>query len=309
MTPTAAVPGRSPGPLRRVTAVALEPYLYVSPAIILLALTLLLPTIIGLSFAFRNIQLNNPFDTGFVGLAHFVRLAGDGHFWRALGNTAWWTFGSLVFQFLLGLALALLLNRPFAGRRLVQALVFLPWAVPTFLSGLTWAWLFNPVIGPLPHWMAAIGLLDEPYNILSNPDIALWGPIVANVWFGVPFFAITLLAALQAIPTELYEAASIDGATPWQRFARITLPFLAPTMAITILLRTIWISNFADLIWVMTGGGPANSTQTVATYIFATAYSRLDFGYASAVATVLLLLLLLYAAILIRMRRGLMVGR
>lgn len=302
----AAVPGFTPGPSRRAASVILEPYLYLSPALILLALTMFVPLAIGLSYAFRNIKLNNPFDTGFVGLENFARLIEDDNFWRALGNTVWWTGGSLVFQFFLGLGLALLLNRAFAGRRLVQALVFLPWAVPTFLSGLTWAWLFNPVIGPLPHWMAALGILEEPYNILANPAIALWGPIVANVWFGVPFFAITLLAALQAIPSELYEAAAIDGATPWQRFTRVTLPFLAPTIAITVLLRTIWISNFADLIWVMTSGGPANSTQILATYIFSTAYSRLDFGYASAVATVLLALLMLYAAILIRMRRTLM---
>ena len=211
----------------------------------------------------------------------------------------------MILQFGLGLGLAMLLNRPFAGRRLVQAVVFLPWAVPTFLSGLTWAWLFNPVIGPLPHWLAALGILAEPYNILGDPGIAMWGPIVANVWFGVPFFAITLLAALQAIPSSLYEAAAIDGAGAWQAFARVTLPFLAPIIAITVLLRTIWISNFADLIVVMTNGGPANATQILPSYIFTTAYKKLDFGYASAIATVLLALLLLYALILIHMRRAL----
>ena len=132
----------------------------------------------------------------------------------------------------------------------------------------------------------------------------MWGPIVANVWFGIPFFAITLLAALQAIPRELYEAAAIDGASAWQRFTKVTLPFLAPMIAITVLLRTIWISNFADLIVVMTGGGPANATQILPSYIFTTAYRKLDFGYASAIATALLLLLLLYALVLIRMRRA-----
>ena len=117
----------------------------------------------------------------------------------------------------------------------------------------------------------------------------MWGPIIANVWWGIPFFAITLLAALQAIPRDLYEAASIDGANAFQRFWSITLPFLAPTIAITILLRTVWISNFADLIIVMTNGGPADRTQIVASYIFTQAFRRLDFGYASAIALVLLL--------------------
>jgi len=287
-------------------SVLLEPYLYLSPALVLIALVMFVPLIVGLSYAFQNIAILNPFKTGFVGLANFETLLfGDRIFWRSLGNTIWWTTGSLAFQFFLGLGLALLLNRPFAGRRLVQAIVFLPWAVPTFLSGLTFAWLFNPVIGPLPHWMAAIGMLGEPYNILGDPDLAMWGPITANVWFGIPFFAITLLAALQAIPNELYEAAAIDGASAWQGFIKVTLPFLAPMIAMTVLLRTIWISNFADLVVVMTGGGPANATQILPSYIFTTAYKKLDFGYASAIATVLLLLLFLYAAILIQMRKRL----
>ena len=226
-------------------------------------------------------------------------------FWHALVNTLWWTFGSLTIQFLLGLGLALLLAEPFPGRRLVQALIFVPWAVPSFIAGLAWAWLFNPIIGPLPHWLAAIGVLATPDNILADPAIAMWGPITANVWWGIPFFAITLLAALQAIPGEMYEAAAIDGAGPWMRFVHVTLPFLAPTIAITVLLRTIWISNFADLIVVMTGGGPANTTQILPSYIFTTAYRKLDFGYAATISMALLLLLFLYSAALIRLRRNL----
>jgi multiple sugar transport system permease protein len=298
--------GDRPGRTARLFEVVLEPYYYLGPALILIALVMVLPLVVGLSYAFRDIRILAPFSGGFVGFDQFETLLfRDRVFWRSLGNTLWWTGGSLVFQFLLGLGLALLLNRQFGGRKLVQAVVFLPWAVPTFLSGLTFAWLFNPVIGPLPHWLAALGILSEPYNILGNPSVALWGPIVANVWFGIPFFAITLLAALQAIPSELYEAAAIDGANAWQRFTKVTLPFLAPMIAITVLLRTIWISNFADLVVVMTGGGPANATQILPSYIFTTAYRKLDFGYASAIATALLLLLLLYALVLIRLRRAL----
>ena len=301
-----AAPGRArPVPRRPDLGAILEPWTYLAPSLVLIAAVMFVPLVLGLSFAFRNIELLNPFEQGWAGLDHFIKLVGDRYFHLSLVNTLWWTGASLALQFFFGLGLALLLNRAFHGRRLIQALVFLPWAVPTFLSGLNWAWLFNPVVGPLPHWMAGLGILDEPYNILSNPDIAMWGPIIANVWFGIPFFAITLLAALQSIPSELYEAAAIDGAAPWQRFFRITLPFLAPMIAITVLLRTIWIANFADLIVVMTNGGPANATQTISSYIFTTAYKGLDFGYASALATVLLLLLMLYAAILLRIRRTL----
>lgn len=290
-------------PLRKRIADASEPYLYSAPALILIVAVMLVPLVVGISYAFRDIQLLNPFSGGFVGLDHFRALGQDQAFYGALRNTLWWTGASVFLQFTFGLILALLLDKPFHGRGLVQALVFLPWAVPSFLAGLNWAWLFNPVIGPLPHWFYALGLMDEPHNILSDPHLAMWGPIAANVWWGIPFFAITLLAALQAIPRDLYEAASIDGAGPVQRFMSITLPFLAPTIAITVLLRTVWISNFADLIVVMTNGGPADRTQIVASYIFTQAFKRLDFGYASAIALVLLALLLVYSMLIVLLRQ------
>ncbi|MGV3548371.1 carbohydrate ABC transporter permease [Rhizobium sp.] len=285
---------------------ASTPWLYSAPSLILIAAVMLVPLAIGISYAFRDMVLLNPFSGGFVGLDQFKKLYGDRAFYGALRNTLLWTGASVFLQFFFGLILALLLDKPFRGRGIVQALVFLPWAVPSFLAGLNWAWLFNPVIGPLPHWFYAMGLTSEPSNLLSSPYYAMWGPIIANVWWGIPFFAITLLAALQAIPRDLYEAASIDGATPFQRFRSITLPFLAPTIAITILLRTVWISNFADLIVVMTGGGPADRTQIVASYIFTQAFRALDFGYASAIALVLLALLLAYSMAIILLRQMLM---
>lgn len=283
-----------------------EPYLYSAPALVLIVAVMLVPLVLGISYAFRDIQLLNPFSGGFIGLDHFRALGRDQDFYRALKNTLWWTGASVALQFIFGLILALLLDKPFYGRGLAQALVFLPWAVPSFLAGLNWAWLFNPVIGPLPHWLHALGVLAEPNNILADPALAMWGPIVANVWWGIPFFAITLLAALQAIPRDLYEAAAIDGAGPVQRFLSITLPFLAPTIAITVLLRTVWISNFADLIIVMTNGGPADRTQIVASYIFTQAFKRLDFGYASAIALVLLVLLLAYSMLIVLLRQSLL---
>lgn len=285
---------------------ASEPYLYSAPALILIIAVMLVPLAIGISYAFRDIQLLNPFSGGFIGLQHFRDLSKDAAFYGALKNTLWWTGASVVLQFIFGLILALLLDKPFFGRAIVQALVFLPWAVPSFLAGLNWSWLFNPVIGPIPHWLYAMGLMSEPGNILSDPHYAMWGPIIANVWWGIPFFAITLLAALQAIPRDLYEAASIDGASWFERFRSITLPFLAPTIAITVLLRTVWVSNFADLIVVMTGGGPADRTQIVASYIFTQAFRRLDFGYASAIALVLLILLLAYSMLIILLRQTLL---
>lgn len=303
---TSHSPAHDRRPLMKRLAHASEPYLYSAPALILIVAVMMVPLVLGISYAFRDIQLLNPFSGGFIGLDHFRALSQDQAFYRALKNTLWWTGASVFLQFVFGLILALLLDKPFYGRGIVQALVFLPWAVPTFLAGLNWAWMFNPVIGPLPHWLHALGLLSEPNNILSDPHLAMWGPIIANVWWGIPFFAITLLAALQAIPRDLYEAASIDGAGPAQRFWSITLPFLAPTIAITVLLRTVWISNFADLIIVMTNGGPADRTQIVASYIFTQAFRRLDFGYASAIALVLLVLLLAYSMLIVLLRQTLL---
>jgi multiple sugar transport system permease protein len=290
-------------------AIRSQPYLYCAPALILIAAIMLVPLVVGLSYAFRDLVLLDPMSGDYVGFDHFRDIWADANFWNALRNTVVWTVTSVALQFVFGLVLALLLNRPFPGRALVQALVFLPWAVPSFLSGLNWAWLFNPVVGPLPNWFQALGLMTTPDNLLSSPDHALWGPILAMVWWGIPFFAITLLAALQAIPLDLYEAAAMDGAGPIRRFRTITLPYLAPTIAITVLLRTVWIANSADLIVVMTKGGPADSTQIMASYIFTQAFQRLDFGYASALSAVLLVLLLAYASTIVVLRQTLVVAR
>ncbi len=298
----AGLPQKSGGKGKRSLASALEPWFYLSPGLVFLLLVLVVPLIFGVSYSFRKFSA---FKSEFVGLAQYQAMLHDQVLGQALMNTLWWTVASLFLQFFLGLGLALLLDKNFAGKKVVQAIVFLPWAVPSFLSGLTWAWLFNPIVGPLPHWLYALGLKAEPTNILSDPATAMWGPIIANVWFGIPFFAMTLLAALKSIPGELHEAAAIDGANPWQRFTKVTLPFLAPTIAITVMLRTIWIATFADLIYVMTEGGPAGSTNTVATYIYVSAFKTLDKGYASAVAVLLLALLILYAIVLIRIRKSL----
>jgi multiple sugar transport system permease protein len=291
---------------RRGMLEAAEPWAYTAPVLLLILGFLIVPLAVGLSYAFRDLLLLDPTGGRFIGLGHFRELAEDFILRDALINTVIWTTASVGLQFVFGLILALLLNREFPGRQLAQALVFLPWAVPTFLVGLDWAWLFNPVIGPLPYWLQSLHAMPEARNLLADPDWALAGPIAAAVWWGIPFFAITTLAAMQSIPKDLYEAAAIDGAGTWEQFRSITLPLLAPTLLVTVLLRTIWVANFADLIVVMTNGGPADSTQTVASYIFTTAFRRLDFGYASAVATLLLVLLLLYALAILQLRRRLL---
>ncbi|AHG48580.1 ABC transporter permease (plasmid) [Rhizobium leguminosarum bv. trifolii CB782] len=303
MSNISSVPGGTRARRSLYWTYLVEPFLYLSPALVVIATVMLVPLVVGISYSFQAVNVLHLEQAGWVGFENYLALWSDRNFWVALENTLVWTFGSVFFQLALGLGLALLLNTKFPLKKLFQALVFLPWAVPTFLSALVWAWLFNPVIGPLPHWMSALGILDKPFNILGDPSLAIRGPIAANIWYGVPFFAITLLAALQSIPSELYEAADIDGASAWQSFSKITLPFLAPMITITVMLRTIWIANFADMIFIMTAGGPANSTQILSTYIFTTAFKKLDFGYASTLAVSLLILLFLCAGLLMLLRR------
>ena len=288
---------------KRNLQIMLEPYFYLAPGMLLILLVTLVPLLIGISYSFQHMVVYDTFNTGFVGLENYRLILGDSLFWNALWNTLRWTVVSLVFQVSLGLGLALLLRAPFPGRGLYQALVFLPWAVPAFLSGLTWKWLYDPKMGPLSPLLLQLGIIHEPLNILGDPALALWGVVVANVWFGIPFFAITLLAALQAIPLEQYEAAGLDGAGAWGQFVHVTLPWIRSTLLVTVLLRTIWIANFTDLVFVMTGGGPANSSQILTSYIFSTTFQKLDFGYASALSAVLLVILLIYAMFMNQARR------
>ncbi|MEZ5757911.1 MAG: sugar ABC transporter permease [Emcibacteraceae bacterium] len=281
----------------------LTPWLYLAPTLLFIILLVLVPLIAGVSYAFYDFDLISV-TRDFVGFDQFFRLLQDDKiFSMSLMNTLFWTAASLFFQFTFGLMLALILNRGFRGIRLIQPVLFVPWAVPSFLIGLMWVWMFNPVTGPLPYLFEGLGLMEKPENLLSDPDHAMWGPIIANIWFGIPFFAIMLLAARRTIPNQIYEAASIDGISGLDAFRHITLPLMAPTIIITLLVRAIWISNFAEIIIVMTNGGPANSTQIVATYIYDTAYQKMDFGYASVLSIALLFLLMIYGLTLGRIRR------
>ncbi len=280
-----------------------EPWLYLAPTLLFIFLLVLVPLVTGISYAFFNFDLISGTQE-FVGFDQFVRiLSEDEVFTMSLVNTLFWTSTSLFFQFTLGLALALILNSGFRGIKFIQPVLFVPWAVPSFLIGLMWVWMFNPVTGPLPYMFEGLGLMETPENLLSDPDLAMWGPITANVWFGIPFFTIMLLAALRSIPNDIYEAAHMDGVSGLQAFRHITLPLIAPTIIITLMIRAIWIANFAEIIIVMTNGGPANSTQIVATYIYDTAYQKMDFGYASVISIALLSMLMIYGFTLGRIRQ------
>ncbi|MDE2846611.1 MAG: sugar ABC transporter permease [Gemmatimonadota bacterium] len=281
-----------------------DPYLLLAPAYLLIAGFLFYPMATVFLLSLREYQLMDPLNTPFVGLDQYAFMLGDEYFWRSLWNSVVWVVVSLCFQFLLGFCLALLLNSArFRGRGIFQAIVFAPWAVSGFLIAIIWAWLLNGEFGLVNDLLIRAGLLDQKVGFLSREETALLSCVLANIWFGVTFFAVMLYAALQAIPPSLYEAADMDGATAWQSFWRVTAPMVKPAIVITILLRAIWIFNWADLIWVMTGGGPAGASRTLALYVFQKAFLGLDFGYSAALGVALTVVSLAFTAVFLRVTR------
>jgi multiple sugar transport system permease protein len=204
----------------------------------------------------------------------------------------------------LGFLGALLLNAEFKGRAFLRTLNLLPWIIPGVVVGLVWEYLYQPNYGPINDILRRVGLLRVPIAWLSEPAFAMASVIFANIWRGIPFFSIMILAGLQAIPDEVYEAATVDGATVTQRFWHVTLPMLRPIIVVATATRVIWTFNYADLIFVMTAGGPANSTQITSTYTLISAYTDLDFGYAATLSVILLVIMLLFTAFYLKFTKG-----
>ncbi len=236
------------------------------PTLVLLALFIAYPFVEGVRLSVTNTKVGVP--GKFVGLQNFEEIWSDSIFHVAVWNTCFYTAVATVFKLALGLWLALLLNRHFKGKALARAFILLPFIIPTVLSTLAWKWMFDPTFSVLNWLLFKVGLIQERINWLGDPNLALISVIVVNVWRGVPFYAISLLAGLQTISPELHEAAAIDGARAWQRFWHVTWPLLLPVTLVIVLFSVI--QTFADfqLVYVLTGGGPANATHLFATYAY-----------------------------------------
>ena len=236
------------------------------PTLVLLALFIAYPFGKGVELSVTDAKVGVP--GSFVGLRNFADLAGDSIFQRAVWNTFVYTGVTTVFKLALGLWLALLLNRHFRGKAVTRAFVLLPFIIPTVLSTFAWKWMFDPTFSVINWTLYRLGLIHGRINWLSDPDLAMISIIIVNVWRGVPFYAISLLAGLQTINPELHEAAAIDGARAWQRFWHVTWPLLLPVTMVVVLFSVI--QTFADfqLVYVLTGGGPANATHLFATYAY-----------------------------------------
>jgi multiple sugar transport system permease protein len=219
-------------------------------------------------------------------------MAGDGRFWQSLTNSLVFTVVSVVIELILGMGIALVLNTAFRGRGVVRTIAILPWALPTALIALAWTWIFNDQFGVVNDILIKLGLIQAGINWLGDPTLAMVALIVADVWKATPFISILLLAGLQSIPSDLYEAYAIDGATPWQSFRQITLPLLMPQILIAALFRIAQSFGIFDLVAVMTGGGPAGATEMVSIYVYSTVMRYLDFGYGAALVVITFLVLI-----------------
>ncbi len=277
-----------------------EPYLFLMPTMILLLLMFGYPLINSIFMAFQNYMLTRPGNIYFNGLDNFRKLFSETDITLIIKNSFIYVVTSVAGQFLLGMTLAMALNKQFPLRGLYQSIVFLPWSFSAFVIGLMHRWSFNGEYGVVNDLLLKLGVIGEKIAWLGTPGFSLAVVIFAMIWMGIPFFAIMILAALQSIPMDVYEASYIDGCGPVRRFTKITFPFIKPTVIITILLRTIWIFNSFDLIVVITNGGPANTSQTLPSYMYTKAFSSYDFGLASALGVLLMAVLVIYVTVFLK---------
>jgi multiple sugar transport system permease protein len=263
-------------------------YLMNGPMIIALLVISAFP--IGYSFwiSLQKYNLRQPNNIRFNGLDNYIAVLGNAEFWVSLRVTATFTFGALIFEVITGLMLALLLNEKFVGRGILRSVMLLPWAIPGVIAGVMWKWIFNPNFGYLNGFLWQLGIIDEYRSWVGfDPNVAMASLIFVQVWNALPFNTIVLLAALQGIPSDLYEAATVDRAGMWSRFRHITLPWLAQPIMIIMILATMGGLRVFDLIYVLTGGGPGDATRVVTFTAYKKAFDALDFGIANAYAYIL----------------------
>ncbi len=313
MTATLAPPARppvkprSPRRPRRVASQHWYAWAMVTPVTVVLGVLVGYPLVRGIYLSLtdaneanvgRTIGVNHiPATYEFVGLDNYVQLlsGAEGNFYPRLLWTLAWTIACTALHYGIGLGLATLLNRPLKGRSVYRVLLILPWAVPAFVSAFAWRLLFNSQFGVFNVVLSKVGL--PPVEWLNDPFMAKVSVIAVNVWLGVPFMMVALLGGLQSIPAQLYEAAEMDGATPWQKFRHITLPGLRTVSGTVILLGTIWTFNMFPIIYLLTGGGPGDATQILVTFAYERAFEGIrDYSGAATYGVLILSMLLVFAS-------------
>lgn len=276
------------------------PYVFLVPALLLVGAVILYPLASGVVLSFHNAQLLRPGRDGFVGLDNYLALLSDPVAWTALVNTVIWVGGSVLLQIGVGIGVALLLDGRYRGVGAVRVLVLLPWFLPSVVVAHMWSMMLDARFGVLNDILVRMGILGAPQAWFADPATALLSVMFIELWWSVPFFALFLLAGLQAVPEDLVDATRVDGASSLQRFRYLTLPFVRPVIVVAAVLQVIRLANSPDLLNILTGGGPGRVSMTLSLYAFRTAYSKFDFGYAAAISVVLLLGLSVFTVVYIR---------
>jgi ABC-type sugar transport system permease subunit len=302
--------GRVRQPLRRARPLsqARVAAAMVAPAALVIFIVAAVPLARALWMSLFHIVLTSPGNQPFVGLGNYLDQLASGNFWQAAGRSLLFTVVSTGIELTLGLALAVLMNQPLRLRWVLRGLVILPWALPGVSNALMWRWIDHAQYGALNALLTQTHLASSYINWLGDPNIAMYMVILADVYKNTPLVALLLLAALQTVPTETVEAARVDGADRMAVFHHITLPLITPVILVALVLRTMDAFKVFDTIWIMTRGGPANSTQTIGIYAYQTAYETFNFGGGAALGYLIALLIMGLAAVYIRLLRTSPVG-
>jgi multiple sugar transport system permease protein len=278
------------------------PYFLILPALLLIIGFVLYPIVNVFYYSLQHFSVTNPFYNGYAGFGNYTKIFTDDNvFYAAVGISSKWVLIEVSLQLLFGMILALVLNQTFRLRSLFRTVSFLPWAVSGVITSTIWSIMFNEHIGVVNDLFIRTGIIDSPVAWLAGTNTAFWSVVVSELWRGIPFFTITLLASLQTVPSELYEAARVDGAGRWSIFANVTLPFLKETIILTTLLRAVWEFNNVDLIYNLTGGGPVNVTTTLPMYVANMAIKAGEFGYGSALTVIAFFILLIFAVVYLKL--------
>ena len=276
-------------------------YLLIIPSMILVAAVVVYPVITGVLLSFREYRLNRPaLGTPWIGLEHYREMMSDPIIRAALRNTLIWVVVGSISQFVLGLTTALALHRSLRGFKFATVLVLIPWLLPSVVSANMWRLILDSRLGVVNEILGRLGLISQGHAWFTNPDTALYEVLAVELWKNFAFFTLFFLAGLYAIPSEYYEASSVDGSGTLQRFRDITIPMLMPVIVGATILRVIGLFNSPDILLVLTGGGPGYATQTIALYGFQMAYLRFDFGYAAALSVLALFCLMAFTVVYVR---------
>lgn len=298
-------PANRAGVTRSRWAQSLAPYGFVTPVSALILVLMVIPIAIVIGYSTLDNVIMTP-ESEFVGLQNYFTILSDGTFYVAARNSLFFTVASVLAHFVLGLAFALLLNTrllsPFV-KAIFRTLFILPWLFTVAIIAVLWRMLLNPN-GIVNYFLISTGIVDVGVEWLSSRSTALLAITLINIWAGYPFFMVSLLAGLQGIPRDLYEAATVDGASGWQQFVNVTLPQLRPIIISMMILDLIWTSQQFALIWLTTGGGPINATEMLPTYTYKLAFSTYEFGLASASAVIVLLLSMILAYFYVKHQRA-----